>query len=450
MGTKTVKVLAEITADYERRTPASRALFHRARRSLVSGTTGNLRHFDPYPLYFDHGHGVHVTDVDGHRYLDCFLGNGPLLLGHNHPEVMDSIARHLRRGLLLVNPSLAADVAERVVDAVPCAESVRFLNSGTEAAMTAVRCARAYTGRPVVVKFFGHYHGQDDQFLVGVGPTRAAIGAGVSDAAVADTRTLSFRDLGSLGSTLARQDVAAVILDPAMHVGGLWGSDHAHLSAIRDLCGRHGTMLIFDEVITGFRLARGGAQEFYSVVPDLAVFAKALSAGEKLSAVAGRAEILEVTAPDPAGRRPQVFQSGTTNDGTVALAAADAALQVYRTMDVVGGVYASVEGLANRLADGLIRVFADHQIPLHVNHIGSVLQLFVTDAVPDFETYACLDTTLVESFYLAMIIEGILLSLPGSNHVYLSLLHDDTHIDAILEAAEQVLTRYDLARLLPG
>ena len=441
-------VREEILRAYRERTPRSADLFARASKALVGGTTGNLRHFPPYPLYFATGAGSTVTDVDGHTYIDCFLCNGPLLLGHRPPRIMQAVQQHAGVGSLVVNPELAVLAAEAVQRAVPCAERVRFLNSGTEAVLAAVRVARAYTGKPKIVKFFGHYHGQDDQFLVGLEAQPTPFGAGIPDESFANTLMVRYGDIDVLSAALATHtDVAAVILDPAMHSGGLWGSSTAYLRAVRELTTRLGVVLIFDEVITGFRLAAGGAQALHGVTPDLATFAKALGAGEKLAAVAGRESILRCLDPNRPQGVPAVFQSGTGNDGIAALAAGTAAIGLYRELEQDGS-YGKLNGLGQRLAEGLRAAFAARRVPFHANQLGPMLQLFLSDATPSFENFAGLPPGPVQLFYLALINEGVLLSLPTSNHIYLSFAHTDADISTVLEKTALVLDRYDFREIV--
>lgn len=447
-ATSAVATRDAILADYRRKTPASAALHARARRSLAGGTTGNLRYFSPYPLYFASGEGSVMVDVDGNRYIDCFLCNGPLLLGHCPPAVVAAIAAHSATGSLVVNPLLAVEAAEELQRTVASAERVRFLNSGTEAVMSAVRVARAYTNRPNVIKFHGHYHGQDDQFLVGLGPTSDAFGAGVAPGTHSNTVLLPYADAEALDALLSRRDdIGAIVLDPAMHSGGLWGSDTAYLRTVRELATRHGVVLVFDEVITGFRMAAGGAQAVYGVTPDLSTFAKALAAGEKLAAVAGREDILCCLDPERPAGTPAVFQSGTGNDGTAALAAAAVALRTYRALEASGG-YARLGALSSRLARGLCAAFTARGVACHINQLGPMLQIFLTGEPASFVRYASVPTGTLALFYLALINAGVLLSLPTSNHIYLSFAHTEADIDCVLAATRKVLDQHDFASLV--
>ena len=439
-----------IIARYRQRTPKSEAFFARAAVSLVGGVTGSLRFFEPYPLYFAGGEGAYITDIDGNRYIDCFLCNGPLQLGHRPEAITTAIARHAATGPLVVNPMLAASVAELLVEMVPCAEQVRFLNTGTEAVMTALRCARAATGRGKVVKFSGHYHGQEDQLLVGMGRSPRPLGAGIPAASVSATVVVRYGDLAALREVLENDsDVAAVLLDPAMHAGGLWGSDTNYLRAVRALTSEKGVLLIFDEVITGFRLAPGGAQQFHNVTPDLATFAKALANGEKLGAVVGRRDIMAVLDPRQLRDQPRAYQSGTSNDGTDALAAAQASLLSYQSL-AGEGAYQNLFALSERLATGLREVFSSHDIDCHINQLGPMLQLFLTAEQPSFENFIRLDTRSAWLFSLAMLKHDVLFALPGSTHVYLSFAHSEADITAVIDAAGQVLDEYDFVAISAG
>ena len=438
----------EIFTAYQKRTPASGAYHERARRSLAGGTTGNLRFFPPYPFYETGGQGARVTDLDGNEYIDCFLCNGPLLLGHNHPEVIAAIEGHSQTGPLVVNPPIIVDAAELVKETVPCAERVRFLNSGTEAVIMAVRYARAFTGKDKVIKFYGHYHGQDDQFLAGLGPTAEPFGAGIPDGITANTIHARYGDFAALEKiTDERQDIAAVMLDPAMHAGGLWGSSRDYLQDLRELTSKCNIVLIFDEVITGFRLSPGGGQSWYGVTPDLAAFGKAIAAGEKLAAVAGREEIMRVVDPLAAEGTPRVFQSGTANDGTAAIAASIGAINAYRDLDA-NNQYERLFEIGERLAGGIRQAFRMRSIPCHVNQLGSMLQIFLSAEKPAFENYIGLDPEVLSLFFLALINEGVILTLPTSGHIYLSFAHTHEDIDEIIEKVNLVLNKYDFSSLI--
>ena len=441
----------KIVDEYIDRTPKSKAFFARSQESLVAGVTGNLRFFKPYPLYFAGGQGSRVNDIDGYSYIDCFLCNGPLLLGHRPEAVRNSIRQHDTTGSLVVNPMLATEVAERLIDLIPCAERVRFVNSGTEAVMTALRCARAVTGKNKIVKFLGHYHGQSDPVLSGLGNVATPIGDGIPNSSLVDTLVIPYGDIDALKKVYSNANyIAAVLLDPAMHGGGLWGSQKSYLQEVRELTRKHNTLLIFDEVITGFRLALGGAQSFYGVTPDLSTFAKALCAGEKLGAVVGRKEFMDVLDPQRGRGKPRVFQSGTTNDATNALAATLGSLDEFVRIESDDGF----TKLANRtrdLATGISDIFKSHGIPHHINHLGSMLQLFLAQkTTPSFAAYSGIDGRPLYLFTLALLAEGVLFALPGSTHVYLSFCHSDEDMESILRGTRNVLERHDFRSLIMG
>lgn len=436
---------AEIFSEYRKTTKGSADLFARAQAVLPGGVSGNLRFFAPYPLYMSGGQGSRTTDVDGNSYIDCFSCNGPLMLGHRPPSVEKAIDQSRTVGSLVLNPKLMIECAELLRDTVPCAQSVRFLNSGTEAVLSAVRCARAFTKRDKIIKFFGHYHGQADPMLFGLVTDRTALGDGVPASSASDVLILPFNDSAAFLELVdARDDIAAVLLDPAMHSGGLWGADPQFLQTVRDKTLEKQIVLIFDEVITGFRLGLKGAQGYFGVTPDMATFAKALAAGEKLGAVVGRSDILAVTDPLAAAGTPRAFQSGTGNDGTAALAAAVAAMQEYHRLDKQGE-YEKLAQKSSLLEQRLQGAFKGHSIPLHVNRLGSMMQLFVSDEQAEFSRYAQLPTDLVELFYLALITRGVMLSLPTSNHIYMSFAHSSKDFSDVASAAEDVLSAFPFA-----
>jgi glutamate-1-semialdehyde 2,1-aminomutase len=438
-----------IVGDYLKRTPGSQALHQRARGSLAGGVSGNLRYFSPYPLYISSAEGSRTTDVDGNEYVDCFSANGPMLLGHNHPLLVAAAEKVRGLGALPLNPEIMVECAERVQEIVPCAERVRFLNTGTEAVMTAVRIARAFTGKSGIVKFHGHYHGQDDQFLIGIDTSDALFSAGVPSEAPAPIRLCRYLDLGQLEALFTSDnDIAAVILDPAMHAGGLWGSDANSLAGLRELTRRYGVLLIFDEVISGCRLAPGGAQEHFGVTPDLVTMAKALAAGEKLSLVAGKEDVMSVVDPLAPENTPRVFQSGTVNDGPVALATAAAALGEYRRLFETGE-YQRLEADVQSVAETLELGFRGAGIPCQINHLASMLQIHLGGDELTFETANADEAGPLELFYLALINQGVMLSLPTSNHIYFSFAHSKEDFEFIKAQIRYVFEHYEFGPI-PG
>ena len=288
----------------------------------MGGVSGSVRYFRPYPLHCVGGKGARTIDADGNTYIDHFLCGASLMLGHRAPEIMGALEEARKEGSILLNDPLSTELADLLQETIPCAERVRFLNSGTEAVMSALRIARAYTGKTKVIKFYGIYHGQTDEMLVGLDLTDRSLGSGIPATSRAQTVMARFGDFEQLHAILKGEDVAAILLDPAMHHSGLWAGTSDEYALIKDMAHAAGTLLVFDEVISGFRLASGGAQSYFRVVPELAVFGKALGAGEKIGAVVGRADVMSVA--DPSRERPDIFayQSGTGNDVRSSVAAA--------------------------------------------------------------------------------------------------------------------------------
>lgn len=425
-------------------------LYARAQQSLAGGVSSSFRaDVRPEPLFVDHAHGVHVIDVDGNQYLDYTLAWGPLILGHNHPNVMAAVRAQLGRGHMFgAQHELEAQVAERIVAGVPCADLVAYAGSGTEAVQVALRLARAYTGRTKWIKFEGHYHGWSDAALVSYHPPLTAAGprdhprsvpgtAGQSPAALSEAIVLPWNDIAALEQALhdGADDIAAVVMEPVMCNSGVIAPDQGYLEAARTLTARNHVLLIFDEVITGFRLAFGGAQAIYGVVPDLAVYAKAIAAGFPLSAVAGRRDVMDLIA------QGIVAHSGTYNGNPIALAAADAALRQL----VEPGVYEHLDRLATTLADGARSLLARHGLSGQVNQVGPVLRILFTehDAIHDYRAMATCNDALSAALVQELRAHGVLI-LPDGRW-YLATVHTDEDIQVALVALD-----FSLASLAEG
>ncbi len=440
------KVAEAVYAAYRAKTPKSSSFFERASKSLVGGVSGSVRYFSPYPLYFSEGQGSRETDIDGHTYLDCFLCGACHLLGHRPPEILAAVAERAKCGSLVLNPILATEVAEKLQEMVPAAERVRLLNSGTEAVNTAIRFARAFTGRPKIVKNHGIYHGMGDQMLVGLDLRDRPLGGGIPPELVSQTALMNFGDLDRLQALLNEGEIAAVLVDPSMHHGGLWAGDAAYYQSLQTMAREAGALLIFDEVISGFRLAAGGAQEYFGITPDLAVFGKAFGAGEKLGAVVGRADVMAVadTSPDRIPG-PFAFQSGTCSDSTIAQATSLAAMTRYQQLGEQGA-YVELAKRAHTLGEGLESAFKERGVPCRFNQLGPMVRLFLTDGPFDYAHVSQLPSAPINLFHLALITEGVL-TLPGSNDFFLSFAHTDEDIAEIVEATRRVLARFDFASM---
>jgi len=419
-------------------------LYTRARRALARGVSSSFRAaVMPVPLFVDHAQGVWVTDVDGVTYLDFTLAWGPLILGHGHPAVVAAVTAQLQHGHMFgAQHGLEATVAERIQAAVPCADLVTFSNTGTEAALVAMRLARAFTGRQKILKFEGHYHGWSDGVLASYHPSLSDVGpydaphvtpgtAGQSAAALTDLIVAPWNDEAALRAALDRHgpQIAAVIMEPVLCNSGVVPPQPGYLAAARELTAAHGALLIFDEVITGFRLSAGGAQQIYGVTPDLAIYAKAIAAGFPLSAVAGRQPIMDLIASGA------VAHSGTYNGNPISLAAADAALgELGRP-----GVYGRLNRLAAALASGARDLLDHHGLPSVVHQCGPVLQILFTEQrqVRDYRAVAACDATRSAALARALRDHGLLI-LPDGRW-YLATVHTDEHIAQALEALDASL-----------
>ena len=438
---------------YRKKTPKSKEIHERACKSLLGGVCASSRFFPPYPFHMTHGRGSKIYDVDGNEYVDCFLSAGPLILGHCYPEVMEAVRRELDRGLLVFDLDLAVECAELLKEIVPCAEKVRFANSGTEATLFAVRMARTFTGKNKIIKFYGHYHGLDDQFCIGTSSiSNEATSAGVPKESLENTILLRFNDAEAVRRKLAEDnDIAGVILDPQMHAGGIWPPNRDYFRELRQITEEHGIVLIFDEVITGFRLAPGGAQEYFKVKPDLVTLSKGIAAGAKLAAVAGREEVMNTVTPrglaPSAATKKFALHGGTFVDGTIALAASIAALKVYKKLGEKGE-YQKLFQRSEKLKAGIEEAFMQRKIPLHINMCGPSLKLFLTNLEPSFELYCGLDMTVLDLFYTSLIAEGIFLTNPALRSIYLSFAHTDEDVKKIINAVRNSLDKYNFKDVL--
>src|SRR6201996_8200617 len=431
-------------------TVTTRGLFERAKKTIPGGAGSTARlprnGWNPYPLFMADGTGSRLTDVDGNTYVDYLLGLGPMILGHRHPVVTAAVAQAITDfGTCFGLPyELEIEAAEKVVAAVPGVEQVRFTNSGSEAVGTAVRLARATTGRRVIVRFEGHYHGWQDTVYWSnhvdpelAGPARAprpvASGPGLP-AELADTLiVLTWTDPDSFAAVMAERgdQVAAVITEPAVFNTGCILPEPGYLELLRELTREHGALLIFDEVITGFRVARGGAQEYFGVIPDLTTMAKGLGGGFPVAAIGGTYEAMAMIAE---GR---YSHSGTYNANTVACAAVSA------TMDVLAepGLYERQRALGETLMSGLRELAADAGLPVVVEGLGTVFQLWFSEHPiqnwRDAERYAHED--MFTRWWQEMLVRGVLFHPSQYENLFVSLVHTPKDVDDTLGAAREGL-----------
>jgi glutamate-1-semialdehyde 2,1-aminomutase len=415
----------------------SRDAFERAGRVLPGGVNSPARAFGAVggrPLFIDRGEGPYIYDIDGNQYLDYVGSWGPLILGHAHPRVVAAVEAAVRRGASFGAPTEPeTELAELIVAAVPSVEMVRLVSSGTEASMSAVRLARGFTGRDVVVKFAGCYHGHVDSLLVQAGSSATTLGVpsspGVPTGCTADTLVLNFNDVQGLADAFARRgdQIAGVIVEPIPGNMGLVTPTAEFLGELRRLTDKHGALLIYDEVMTGFRVAFGGAQELLGQRPDLTVLGKIVGGGFPVGAYGGRADIMRRVMP--AG---PVFQAGTLSGNPVAVAAGLATLRELREHPP----YARLDQLGARLEEGLRAAGVPHRL----NRVGSMWTLFFADGpVTDYDSAKRSDTARFARFFWAMMNRGVYLPCSQFEAAFNSVLHTEELIDRTAAAAREAL-----------
>jgi glutamate-1-semialdehyde 2,1-aminomutase len=420
----------------------SRAVMERARRVLPGGVDSPVRAYRAVggePVVIARGEGARVWDVDGLEYIDYVCSYGPLILGHAHPRVVAAITEAAALGTSFGAPTEAeAALGERVVEAVPSIEMVRFVSSGTEAAMSALRLARAATGRDLILRFEGCYHGHADGLLVAAGSGAATLALpdspGVPAAYAQQTLLARYNDLDSVRAQLVahRGAVAAIIVEPVAGNMGVVPPAEGFLEGLRALCDEHGTLLVFDEVITGFRASYGGAQAVTGVRPDLTALGKIIGGGLPVGAYGGRRELMEMMAP-----LGPVYQAGTLSGNPLAMAAGTATLDTLRDdLDQ----YVRLDALAQRLADGLSEAARELEVPLAVTRSAStVTPFFLRSAPSNYDEAKEADTAMFARFHGAMLDRGVHLAPSQFEGWFLSTAHDEALVDRTVEAAREAL-----------
>ena len=420
----------------------SQAHFVRAQQSIPGGVNSPARAFGSVggdPLIIDRGEGASLWDIDDNRLIDYVGSWGPHILGHRHPEVIEAVEAALAKGTSFGAPTaLETELAEEVIAAVPSVEKVRMVNSGTEATMSAIRLARGHTGRDKVIKFAGCYHGHVDSLLVEAGSGALTLGVpsspGVPAGCAADTIALAYNDAAGLAATMEDigSEVACVILEPVVGNMGVVAPADGFLEACRELCTAQGSLLIFDEVMTGFRVAYGGAQSLFGVTPDMTTLGKIVGGGMPVGAYGGRAEIMNSISPDG-----PVYQAGTLSGNPLAMACGLATLKVLREQDP----YPQLEEMTSRLVDGLDTAAADAGLDHVVARVGSMFTLFFNpEPVTSYDVSARNDTERFAAYHRGMLDHGIYLPCSQFEANFVSAAHTGQDVDSTIAAAREVLT----------
>jgi glutamate-1-semialdehyde 2,1-aminomutase len=419
----------------------SLAAYVRAKRVIPGGVNSPVRAFKAVggtPLFMRSAQGCTITDLDGNTYLDYVMSWGPLILGHAHPAVVKAVQAAAARGTSYGAPTEAeSELAELVCAALPSIEKVRFCSSGTEATMSALRLARGFTKRDKVVKFAGCYHGHADAFLISAGSGALTMGTpdspGITEGTARDTLALPYNDLDALRSAFAAhpKEIACVIVEPYAGNMGLVLPKPGYLAGLRELTQAHGALLIFDEVMTGFRVAPGGVQEREGVLPDLTTLGKIIGGGLPVGAFGGRAEIMEQLSPQGA-----VYQAGTLSGNPLAMAAGIATLSALSEP----GIYERLERSTNRLLEGLDAAFARHGIAHQAHHRGSMFGFFFTGTpVGDLAGAKTSDVAYYARFFHAMLERGVYLAPSQFEAGFVSSAHTDIAIDDTIAATDEAI-----------
>ena len=428
------------------RRSASRAAFAQAQSLIPGGVNSPARAFGGVggePIFFARAQGQQLTDIDGNTYLDYIGSWGPMILGHRHPRVVAAIEAALHTGTSYGAPTEAeSQLAELIISAVPSIEKVRMVSSGTEAAMSAVRLARGFTGRDKLIKFAGNYHGHVDSLLVAAGSSAATLGVpnspGITPGTARDTIVLEYNEPGQLEKAFAAEGnaIAALLMEPVVGNMGLVRPSLEFLETARRLTHLHGTLLVFDEVMTGFRLSLGGAQQIHGITPDLTTLGKIVGGGLPLGAYGGRRDVMNHVLP--VGK---VFQAGTLSGNPLAVAAGMATLEELRDRPP----YAQLERHGARLEQGFRAAAVKAGLPAWVARVGSMMTIFFQRGpqpvpVTGWQTASQSDTTRYAAFFWGMINRGIYLPCSQYEALFFSSMHTDADIEATIDAAADVLS----------
>jgi glutamate-1-semialdehyde 2,1-aminomutase len=423
-------------------TSTSDSLFASAKERIPGGVNSPVRAFKSVgrnPIFIKKAAGSRIWDVDGNEYIDYVGSWGPMILGHSHPRVIDAIRRAAESGTSFGAPTeLEVKMAELICSIMPSIEMVRMVNSGTEATMSAIRLARAFTKREKIIKFEGCYHGHADSFLIKAGSGAMTLGVpdspGVPSAIASGTLNAQFNNLGSVRNLIQQHpdQIAAVIVEPVVGNMGCVPPVRGFHEGLRQLCTKHGIVLIFDEVMTGFRVALGGAQELYGIKPDLTTLGKIIGGGLPVGAYGGKREIMKLVAPSG-----PMYQAGTLSGNPLAMAAGFETLSILKSDPTF---YQRLEKLSARLADGIARNIRELGLPLTQNRVGSMSTLFFTNkTVVDYQTALTADTKWFGSYFRKMLELGIYLAPSQFEAGFVSIVHTTEDIDKTIAANRDAL-----------
>nr|MBI1229610.1 glutamate-1-semialdehyde 2,1-aminomutase [Cytophagales bacterium] len=418
------------------------SLFTKAKRFIPGGVNSPVRAFKAVggnPIFIKRAEGAHIFDEDGNAYIEFINSWGPMILGHNHPLIREAVIKAMESGTSFGAPTAReVEIAELITQMVPSIEKVRMVNSGTEATMSAIRVARGYTGKQKFIKFEGHYHGHGDAFLIAAGSGAITMGhpdsPGVTEGTVRDTLLAPYNNLDKVRAIVEanKDDVAAIILEPVAGNMGCVLPAPGFLEGLREICDQEGIVLIFDEVMTGFRLSPGGAQQYLGVKPDMTTLGKIIGGGMPVGAYGGRKEIMDYVSPEG-----PVYQAGTLSGNPIAMAAG---LAMLHHLNDNGDVYTVLEKTGNKIVQGIKDSLNTLGLSYTINHIGSMYSLFFTaEKVYDFESAKTADTVIFGRYFQEMLKRGVYLAPSQFESLFLSTALEDAHIDQFLTANEHAL-----------
>lgn len=423
-------------------TSTSKSLFAKARNFIPGGVNSPVRAFKAVggnPIFIKRANGPYIYDEDGNEYIEFINSWGPMILGHNHPLVREAVIKAMENGTSFGAPTAReVEMAELITLMVPSVEKVRMVNSGTEATMSAVRVARGYTGKDKFIKFEGNYHGHGDSFLIAAGSGAITMGnpdsPGVTKGTAKDTLLAPYNDLEAVKRVVEanKDEIAAIILEPVAGNMGCVLPAPGFLEGLRELCDAEGIILIFDEVMTGFRLSKGGAQHYLNVKPDMTTMGKIIGGGMPVGAYGGKKEIMDYVSPEG-----PVYQAGTLSGNPIAMAAG---LAILHHLQETPKVYETLEHTGSIIVNGIRESLKNLGLPFTINHIGSMYSLFFTEQkVTDFESAKTSDTVVFGKYFQEMLKRGIYLAPSQYESLFLSTALKDSHIDQFLSANEKAL-----------